>query len=177
MTIKEAKKLYFKYDCSLFAMARDDKDAYENYMSLNISREIENDWRQDLFNILSSEIKKIGDAALFTRMYYLLENMHNKEKLYIMKDLLKYVRYNDLKTKAYVSETVIGRKDIVVRSGMIFWAYDVGEKDVAKELLMFVTILLNSEVADEKLNARIKRDIEKCQRIDSYLKLGVYNVT
>ena len=146
-------------------------------MALNISKEIENDWRQDLFNILSIKVKKIGDAALFTRIYYLLETMRNKEKLYIVKDLLKYIRYNDLKTKVYISETVIGRKDIAVRSGMIFWAYDVGEKETAKELLVFVTDLLNCEVADEKLNTRIKRDREKCQIIDSNLKLGVYNVT
>ena len=177
MTIEEAKKLYLKYDCSLFAMAREDRSAYENYKALNISRKIENDWRQDLFNILFSEIKKIGDAALFTRMYYLLENMHNREKLYIMKDSLKYIKYNDLKTKAYVSETVIGRKEIAERSGMIFWAYDIGEKEIAKELLLFVTNLLNSEVGDENITIRIKRDIDTCRMIDSHLTLGVYNFT
>lgn len=176
MTIKEAQELYFKYDCSLFAMAREDKITYENYKALNISEKIENDWRQYLFSILYSEIKKIGDATLFTRMYHLLENMHNKENLYIMKDSLRYIKYNDLKTKAYVSETVIGRKDIEVRSGMIFWAYDIGEKEIAKELLVFVANLLNSEV-DENITTRIQHDIEKCRMIDSNLKLDAYNVT
>lgn len=177
MTIKEAQELYFKHDCSLFAMAREDKIAYENYKALNISKKIESDWRQGLFSILFNEIKKSGDATLFTRMYHLLENMHNKGNLYIMKDSLKYIKYNDLKTKAYISETVIGRKDIAVRSGMIFWAYDIGEKEIAKELLMFVTNLLNSEVGEENINTRIKHDIEKCQIIDSHLELGVYYVT
>lgn len=163
-----------KYDCSLFAMAREDQYAYEDYKALNISNKIEEDWRQELIKDLLIEIKKNGDASIFTRMYYLTENMHNKEKLVIMMGALEHIKYSDLKTKAYVSETLIGRKDIAVRSGMIFWAYDIGEKEMARQLLMFVNNLLNSEVGDENIDFRIKRNMEKCHIIDLYLKLGVY---
>ena len=156
-------------------MAREDIIAHNNFRALNIPREIQNGWRQELFNILSNEIKKHGSARLFSRMYDISEYIRNKENLYIMKESLKYIKYNDLKTKANVSETILGRNCITVRSGVIFLAYDIDEKELAKELLMFVTDLLNIESEDEELNKRTKRDIETCKIIDSTLKLGVYN--
>lgn len=34
MTIEEAKKIYLQYDCSLFAMAREDIIAHDNFRAL-----------------------------------------------------------------------------------------------------------------------------------------------
>ena len=36
MTFEEVKKAFFRYDGSLFAMAREEKEAYESYKLLNI---------------------------------------------------------------------------------------------------------------------------------------------
>ena len=49
MTIKEAKELFLKYDGSLFAMAREESLAYENYKLLNVSSETVQKWKQELF--------------------------------------------------------------------------------------------------------------------------------
>lgn len=175
MTMEEAKNLYIKYDCSLFGMAREEKDSYEAFQALNISKVVLDNWRQELFDTLWIELRKTGEISIFTKMAYLSENVHNLERLNIMRSALEYIEYKDLKTKAYVSETLLGRKDIPVRSGMVFWAYDIGEQEVAKELLKYVMELLNSEENDENIKTRIKRDMERCYKLDSFLKLGIYN--
>ena len=40
MTFEEVKKAFFRYDGSLFAMAREEKEAYESYKLLNIPEEM-----------------------------------------------------------------------------------------------------------------------------------------
>ena len=69
MTFEEAKKFFFKYDGSLFAMAREEMVAYENYKLLNISEETLEKWRQELFFNLWEQLKKSGESDLFHRMY------------------------------------------------------------------------------------------------------------
>lgn len=177
MTIEEAKKLYFKYDCSLFAMARENKNAYENYKTLKLSNAIEQEWNQELFFILWEQLKETGESVFFNRMHHLTEKFHNRESLIIMKEALNFIKYDNLENKVCISETVIGRKEITVRSGMIFWAYDLGEKELAVELLRFVMNLLNSETSDEEIRSRIERDMKKCVMMDSMLKLGICDDT
>lgn len=177
MTIDEAKNLFCKYDCSLFAMAREDKNVYENYKTLNLSRTIEDKWRQELFKILCEQLKETGESAFFNKMYHLAENFHNKESLVVMKEALNFIKYDNIEIKVAISETVIGRKEIAVRSGMIFWAYDLDEKELAEELLRIAMNLLDNETNDEEVNSRIGRNIKKCIMIDSVLKLGIYDGT
>lgn len=110
-------------------------------------------------------------------MYDISRDIRNSGNLCSIKGLLKYIEYNDMQTKTYVSETILGRNDITVRSCIIFWAYDIGEKELAKELLMFVVNLLNSEPEDENLIKRINRNMKKCQIIDSTLDLGLFNAS
>ena len=60
----------------------------------------------------------------------------------ILKEALDKVNYMDPEVNAYVSEAVIGRRDISQRDGMILRAYDSGDKQIAKELLQFVLNLV-----------------------------------
>lgn len=169
MTLSDAKKVFFKYDCSLFAMAREEKEAYENYKLLDISKAIEEEWRMELFLILWEQLKENGSSDLFNRMYNLSEGKHNRENLFTLQEALHKVNYANPKVNACISETVLGRKDLSERSGMIFWAYDLGEIEIAEELLQFVSRLLEVQVSDEKLKSRIERDIKKCHLISSKL--------
>ena len=116
-------------------MAREQKRAYEDYKTLNLSKEIEDKWRKELFIILYEQLKETRESALFNGMYHLAENFHNKESLIIMKEALNYIRYDSIENKLCISETVIGRKEITVRSGMIFWAFDLNEIELSEELL------------------------------------------
>lgn len=167
MTSEEVKKIFFKYDGSLFAMAREEKEVYENYKLLNISEETVEKWRQELFLDLWEELKEKGSSDLFNRMYNLSENKHNRENLLILKEALHEVNYANLKVNACISETVLGRKDLSERNGMIFWAYDLGEQEIAKELLQFVWELVTVQTADEKIKPRLERNIKKCYLISS----------
>ena len=88
MTFEEVKKVFFKYDGSLFAMAREEKEVYENYKLLNISEETVENWRQELFLDLWEQLKETGASDLFNRMYNLSENRHNRENLLILKEAL-----------------------------------------------------------------------------------------
>lgn len=176
MTSEEVKKIFFKYDGSLFAMAREEKEAYENYKLLNISEETVEKWRQELFLDLWEELKEKGSSDLFNRMYNLSENKHNRENLLILKEALHEVNYANLKVNACISETVLGRKDLSERNGMIFWAYDLGEQEIAKELLQFVWELVTVQTADEKIKPRLERNIKKCYLISSKINYPELNL-
>lgn len=173
MTIDEAKELFFRYNCSLFAMAREEKEAYEDYRKLNISSSIENEWKKELFISLAKQLKTSGESELFNRMYNLSDNQHDKERLVVLKQALNEVVLNDAKTIATVCETVLGRKELSERTGMVFWAYDLGEQEIAKKLLVFVWELLSKHTVDTNLQARYERDIKKCSMINSELSLEV----
>lgn len=167
MTFEEVKKVFFKYDGSLFAMAREEKEAYENYKLLNISEETEERWRQELFLNLWEQLKENGSSDLFNRMYNISENIHNRENLLILKEALHKVNYVNPKVNVCISEAVLGRKELSERSGMIFWAYDLGEREIAKELLLFVWELVTVQTSDEKIKSRLKRNVKKCYLISS----------
>ena len=173
MTIDEAKELFFRYNCSLFAMAREEKEAYENYKKLNISSSTENKWKKELFISLAKQLKISGESELFNRMYNLSDNQHDKERLVALIQALNEVVLKDSKTIAIVCETVLGRKALSERTGMVFWAYDLGEQEKKKKLLMFVWVLLSKHKVETNLQARYERDIKKCSMINSELSLEV----
>lgn len=169
MTIEEAKDLYIKYDGSLFALAREEKSKYEEYKSLEISNEVEEKWKQEQFLILYEQIKITGDATLFNRMYDYLEK--SKNNIAIMENALNYIKYDTLDIKASVAETILGRKDIAVRSGLVFFAYDLKEYDLARRFLVFTNKILTEEAAGNDIMSRIERDIRKCILLDKELFL------
>lgn len=175
MTIKEAKDLYIKYDCSLFAMAREEKSKYEKYKILEISNEEEEKWKQEQFLNLSEQIKTTGDSITFNKMYNLSEKSKSKENIGIMEKVLKYIKYDNLEIKVSVSETILGRKDISVRSGLVFWSYDLEEYDLARRLLLFANNLLTSEISNSDITPRVKRAINKCNLLDEELNLKTHN--
>ena len=91
-------------------------------------------------------------------MYNLSENRHNRENLLILKESLHKVNYANPKVNVCISETVLGRKDLSERSGMIFGAYDLGEQEMAKELLQFVWELVTVQTSDEKNKVQIGKE-------------------
>ena len=165
----KVKKVFFKYDGSLFAMAREEQEVYENFKMLNVSEETVEKWRQEIVLNLWEQLKISGSSDLFNRMYDILDNKHNRENLLILKEALYKVNYINPEVNACISETVIGRKVLSVRSGMIFWAYDLGEQEIAKELLHFVWGLVSLQTSDERIKGRLERIKENCYLISSQI--------
>ena len=97
----------------------------------------------------------------------LSEDKHDRNNLLILKEALYEVDYINLKVRASISETVLGRKVLSERSGMVFWAYDIGEEKIAKELLQFVLNLVTVTTADPKIKSRLEKIVKKCYLISS----------
>lgn len=174
MTFEDVKKVFFKYDGSLFAMAREEKEAYEGYKLLNISEEMAEEWRQELFFDLWEQLKESGASELFNRMYNLSENRHSRENLLILKEALYKVNYTNPKVNACICEVILGRKDLAERSGMIFWAYDLGEFEIAKELLQFSRGLATVQTSDKNVKSRLDRIIKKSYLISSKINYSTF---
>ncbi len=177
LTLKDAKKIYLKYDCSLFALAREEPDLYNEYKRLNVSGIIEEKWKQELFIVLTDMLKRNGSVNLFNRIYDLSENGNrcDKERLLALKELLAFIKYDNLKINASVSEAIIGRKAVAERSGMIFWAYDLGDRKTAKELVLYTMNLLSYQPMEDGLKRRFEQNRAKCCLINSELQLGCFD--
>lgn len=175
MTFAEAKKIYFKYDCSLFAMAREEeKEVYEAYKLLDVPDSMEKEWRKERFDILRERLKREGTGSLFNKMFEIAEKERDRKMLFILKEVLNEIDYENIQIRACISETVIGRKALSERSGMVFLAYDIGERVLAKEVLQFVVNLLSNGALTKEMNLRFERNITKCRIINEQLELGVY---
>lgn len=176
LTLEEAKAIYLKYDCSTYGMAMEEIDAYNEFRKLNISKTMREEWRQELFDALIDQLKSNGSEYLFYRIYKLAENgnRQNKERLLALKDALAFIKYEDLVVNACVSEGIMGRKALSVRSGMIFWAYDLGEYEMAKELVLYTMNLLSYQPTEERLKGRFERDRARCCLIEKELQLGCF---
>lgn len=175
MTIEVAKKKYLKFDCSLFALGREEPNAYKEYKKLNISITLEEKWRQELFEILFNDLKEGGVYSLFIKLYNLSENgdRKNKKRLYALKEALNYIIFDDLKINICIAETIIGRKSFSERSGLIFWAFDLREIKIAEELLFIVMELLSYQPKEDCLSRRFELNRQKCYLLDSQLQLNV----
>ncbi len=179
ITLEEAKEMYLKYDCSLFAMAREDQPFYEEYRKLNISEEMEEKWLQELFDHLKDQLKSKGSVDLFNRLYDLAEDGHryryNRDRLLDLKEALAFVKYDNLQDNAIISETIIGRLVLSERSGMIFWAFDLGEYEIAKELVLYTMDLLSYQPEEDRLRKRFEEDRTECSLINSELQLVCFD--
>ncbi len=171
MTLEEAKKIYKKNNCSLFVMAREDADNYVLYEKLNIDGSIEQKWRMEVIEELVNLLEENGDGRIFNRLYDLSTGFHDKERLELMIKLIDKVRIEDVKTSLCIAETIMGRKVLSARSGMIFWAYDIGLTDEAVKLIQKVLSLINIQTDNEEDMTRVSRDRKKIKEIIDVLKL------
>ena len=171
MTLEEAKIVYKKNNCSLFVMAREDMDNYAIYKKLNINSALERKWELELIEELVKVLEENGDSRIFNRIYDLAVSFHDKERLSLMINLIDKVRVEDATTSLCIAETIMGRKLISIRSGMIFWAYDLGLKGETIMLIRKVLSLIEIKSDDKEDEARVIRDQEKIREIVDVLEL------
>lgn len=172
MTIDEAKDVYKKNSCSLFVMAREDLVNYNLYKCLNIEKKLEMRWKGEVIEELIDLLKEKGDYKIFNQLYDLAESFHDSEKLKLMIESIKYIRIKDTKTSLCIAETIMGRKLVSARSGMIFWAYDIGAKKDALELIRKVMFFIDVKTDSEELKERAYRDMKIINEIIDVLFEG-----
>lgn len=171
MTIEEAQKVYKKNNCSLFVMAREDLDNYTLYKKLNINEALEQKWKAEVIEDLAESLKKTGDSRVFNQLYDLSISFHDKERLEIMMELIDKLKIEDIKTSLCIAETIMGRKVLSIRSGMIFWAYDIGERQYAIKLIQKVLFLVDIKSDNETDIERICSNQNKIRQIINILGL------
>lgn len=175
MTLKDAKQFYMQYDCSAFAMAREDLPKYKEYKKLHISSLVEKKWQNEAIKKICLDIKNSKSVIAFNKLYDLSVKFRDKEKLDGLLDALKDIEDGlTYIQKVIVAETIIGRGELITRSGMIYWAYDLNRNDVALALLQKVFEYLDMQTEDDKLCERVMRDNTKCEKNAKELKIIQY---
>ncbi|MDF2805003.1 MAG: hypothetical protein K0S61_4908 [Anaerocolumna sp.] len=160
MSLKEAKEFFVMMDCSSFVMARENLPKYNQYKLLNISREIENIWREEKleyhYNMITNSWNE--DMVLhYDKMVDLVTNIKTLKSLNLIKKATE-IMINKLTIieKIIVSETILGRLDLDVRSGLIFLSYDLGYRNLAEFFICTVKVLLDLQTEEKDLTYRIE---------------------
>lgn len=168
MIIEEAKQLYVKYNCSLQAMFREAHDKYISYKELKIDGEMEQKWKKECIHQKITILERTGDVKCFNQLYELTVSINDKEHLDFLVSKLKSIRFCSPKEVLCIVETILGRKKIAARDGMIFWALKLGEYGIAFDLIKIAEKLLACEEIS-KCQERKERLFNKLQEIKKVL--------
>lgn len=171
-----AKEIFIKYNCSSFCMMRENPPLYDYYKSLHISKKEEIIWRKEqlkeyylqlMKNESKSDIWKVVD-----NMYYLVENLRDKESIFLIKSAIESLLDDlDKENQLLIAETIVGRTNNSARQGLIFLSYDIGEKITAMDFSIIALNLLNGASEQDNYKERVIYNKNKCFDIIKKLKL------
>lgn len=167
MSLEGAKKLFLLSNCSKFVMAREYFLEYQIYLSLGIEKETENIWRQEqlikYFESIKSKSEDQNLWLIYSKMYELVEAIKDQNSLLIMVNALKQINDElDQKEKIIIAETIIGRKDRSCRSGLIYMAYDIGDRINAVFFVEVCLRLVDGDISHMDLQRRAKEAKVSC---------------
>lgn len=163
MTLEEAKTLYLKYNCSEFAMGREDWNKYNQFKALKIDDDILNQWKLERLNAYIEELEILGDLDTFGSIEGIFENIKSVESLKLVKRAIDLVDCSDDFSKVFVAESMLGRKSVSVRDGFIFAAHDLNEIQEAEFFLKKAEELFDSVVNKEQYKERINKGLKRLE--------------
>ena len=137
--ITQAKVYFQTMGCSHFHMSREYPERYNEYKSKNISKSQEQEWTKESFLAIKDQIvdQHSNEEYLWSRhseMVVLAKSLKSEEAVkFVRLATLQIIDRLHPKSCLLVAETIIGRQHIEYRDGMIFLAYDLSLKDIAKE--------------------------------------------
>lgn len=140
LTEIEAKNIFINAGCSHLCIAAKSPYLADEYLSLNISKELEDKWRDELFNKYFYSILNCSDEILLwnihrkmTDLLYITKNINELEKLLFVTEFIK----DDVpqKDKLFVAETINKNGSRSARKGLIYLSYDLNKKDFAKTFI------------------------------------------
>ena len=174
MTIREAKEIFLKSDCSYFLMCTNNYTDYVKYRQLEIPKNQETQWKNEKIQVLYAEIRRTGNDKLFHRLYDIAAEFRDFEKLQIIMNALNSIKQPlTPNQRVTLSETILGKRAIKVRSGLIFWAYDNGQRGIAILLMDLVLDYLDiPNVTAIELEKRIRKERRLCKKIIAELNLN-----
>lgn len=174
MTTREAREIYLNSDCSYFLMCTNNYSGYIEYKRLGLQKTQEDVWKNEKLHMLSVEMQRTGDYRLLQRLYEIAVEFRDYEKLRLMLDALDRIKKPMTPLQRVdVSETILGRKFMRVRSGLVYWAYDNGQRGIAILLMDQVLQYLNiPNVTEVELERRIQKGKRLSKKIIEDLKLN-----
>lgn len=173
MTTKEAREIYLKSDCSYFVMCTNYYSSYIEYKKLGLPTDLENTWKNEKMVKLGVDIRRSGDYRLFQKICEIAEDFRDYEKLRMVLEALRSIR-EPLETRQRISvaETILGRRHPKVRGGLIYWAYDIGQKGIAILLMdQVLEYLFLPNAGDADLIKRVRKGQRLCKKIIADLDL------
>lgn len=174
MTMREARELYLKSDCSYFKMCTNNYAAYIEYRKLDLPEETELVWKNERLQMLELEMRRFGHYKTFIRLCEIAVEFRDYEKLCMVLEALSRLKPLQLpEQRIPVAETILGKKHPKVRSGLIYWAHDNGQRGIAI-LLMDQALEFLFVPGDTKpeLEKRIRGGQRLCKKIIADLKLN-----
>ena len=164
MTRNEARELFLNSDCSYFIMCTKYYSKYLEYRQLELPKSLEQVWRNEKIQMLSMEIRRKRDYRLFIRLCDMAVEFRDYEKLRIVLNALRFVNPpTAMDQRLCMAETILGRKALKNRSGLIYWAYDNGQA---------LQYLGGSEEMDKEMEKRVRRGVRVSKRMIEELDLG-----
>ncbi len=176
MTTNEAKELYLASDCSYFAMCTYHYSSYLQYRQLGVPKIQEDIWKEEKLRNLQIEIQKTGDCRIFDRLYEIAVEFRDYKRLRMMLEAFKQVNQPlNVSERVALAETILGKRLPKARSGLIYWAYDIGQKSIAillmEQVLQYLEI---PNVTNIELCRRIQKGKRLCKKLNMELKLNFY---
>lgn len=165
MTLEEAKTFYLKYNCSEFAMGREDWNKYNQFKALKIEENIRNQWKLERLDAYIEDLEVLGDIDTFVCIENIFENMKCIESLKLVKRAIDLVDYSDDLSKVFVAESLLGRKSVSARDGFIFAAHDLNEMRYAEFFLTKTGELLDAVVHKEQYKERVNKGLDRLEVI------------
>lgn len=174
MTTNEAKELYLASDCSYFKMCTSHYSSYLQYRQLGLPKEQEDKWKNEKLKLLQIEIQRTGDYRIFNRLYNIAVEFRDYKKLRLLLDAYKRIKHPlMIRERISVAETILGKRSSQARSGLIYWAYDIGQKGIA--ILLMDQALRYLEYpygSDIELGKRIQKGKRLCKKLNIELALN-----
>lgn len=173
--LTEAESYFRELGCSHFHMGRDFPKRYAEYKALNIPKSLEIDWTAAELEALrqqalSPETKSKVLWSIHSHMEQLAQNLNTNESLELVFETTVQLEQRLPPTgKLLVAETINGRSVLPQKSGLIFLAYDLERKDLAKALAEISTRL--SESAAKRLRVEHERCLEARTKVNEICEI------
>lgn len=161
MTDQEAKELFLKSDCSYFTMCNRYYSEYVAYRRLEPTQEQENAWRKERVAVLFKGLQTWGESELFVRLYGVASQLHGYDELCLMVSALSYLKYPmSPEDGIAVAETILGKRNRKVHSGLVYWAHDEGQRGMA---ILFLDEAMHRLDESASTKIELERRIQKAK--------------
>ena len=145
---------------------------------MSIDKSMEREWTRESLAALYDQITdrnsdKTDLWRMHSRMADLATILRTNEAVEIVYSAtLNIMDRLQPKSSLLVAETIIGRLEMKYRGGMIFLAYDLGLKEIARDLAAITLKLIDRAMQEGYDTARCNEALMNCNRIVEQLKIS-----